>query len=535
LLLKDKPILIRCDKNSEYLLSAREWLKTWSSDHPRDQHSHGIPQGPMASDFLAECILLSIDEKMAERFAYFRYVDDIRILGKTELEVRQALVYLDVLCKSRGLIPNSDKTKIRQVSSSEELVQDIPDVKGYFDDGTENSLSKKSAEKRILDAIEIKSRMEVKDRTLFRYILFRAPQSDEILKIVLNTWEHYPEHTDAYIAFLENYQRNEDVIKLASKLLETNYPYDYVQGELWKLVARMGKNSELNRFVQLAIGTIRNSNSGTASKFGSYVFLCRCDNVGLGSYEKWVMYENSPIVRAFVAPHLEFSNNSGIAAGRLFLSRSVPDGYLGLVKPLIDSNLDISVFGKNPADFPIVAQNVYKAAGITGHEIPKPDAIGNLIAKRYSVSKWNKWADLFKAEYRHGHMLLKIADSYFETHFTSWLSHQDTFNEVLFKALQEFLANKGAPGAVSLIDKKGKPIKFGVLINDSVFKTAYPDLQSDFSKVHKRRNQLPSSHAYDEKTGDKAKPLKKNDRDKLKKYLAHAYDEIVKIVDGIGI
>jgi hypothetical protein len=151
----------------------------------------------MASDFLAECILLAIDEEIAEKYAYFRYVDDIRILGKTELEVRQALVYLDVLCKSRGLIPDSDKTKIKQISSADELVQDIPDVTGYFDDGIESNLQKKAAEKRILDAIEIKSRTEARDKTLFRYVLFRATQSDEILKIVLNTWEHYPEHTDA--------------------------------------------------------------------------------------------------------------------------------------------------------------------------------------------------------------------------------------------------------------------------------------------------------------------------------------------------
>lgn len=104
-------VLIPHDKGS-LQTTIQTWLKTWSSDNHSDKHSHGIPQGPMASDFLAECVLLSIDEKMSKQYAYFRYVDDIRILGKTELEVRQALVYLDILCKSKGLIPNSDKTKI---------------------------------------------------------------------------------------------------------------------------------------------------------------------------------------------------------------------------------------------------------------------------------------------------------------------------------------------------------------------------------------------------------------------------------------
>lgn len=522
--------------NGDLYSNSKLWLKTWSSDNHSDHHGHGIPQGPMASDFLAECILLAIDEKMADRCAYFRYVDDIRILGKTELEVRQALVDLDILCKSRGLIPNSDKTKIKHIASASELVEGIPDVTGYFDNGDESFLTKKSAEKRILDAVEMKDKFEVKDRTLFRYVLFRASQSEAILNMVLSTWEHYPEHTDAYVAFLENYQRSDGIVALATRLLKSKYPYDYVQGELWKLLARMGNNSELQTLTQLAIDTVKNLGSGHGSRFGAHVFLCRCDKVGLGNYEKWVMYEKSPLIQAFVAPYLRLDSQSGIDTGKLFLSRSLPDSYLGLLKPLIDANIGLRNFGKDPSKFPVVVQHVYKAAGITGHTIPKPDAIGNLLAKRYSVKKWNKWQKLFNSEYNHGYMLLRLADSYFDSHFTTWLGHQDTFNEVLFTGFQNFLVNKNAPGIVTRVNKNGAPIiKFGSLINDTNFKTAYPNLQGDLSKIHKRRNHLPSSHAYDEKTGDKARPLKKNERDTLKKYLDDAYTEIIKIVETIGI
>jgi retron-type reverse transcriptase len=527
--------VLTSNSNGDLYNNAKTWLKTWSSDKQGDQHNHGIPQGPMASDFLAECILLAIDEKMSEQYAYFRYVDDIRILGKSELEVRQALVNLDILCKSRGLIPNSDKTKIRRVASASELVEDIPNVAGYFDDGGETTFTKKSAEKRILDAVEKNGRVKVKDRTLFRYILFRAPQSDEILRIILSTWEHYPEHTDAYVAFLDNYQRSDSVVSLSSRLLRAGYPYDYVQGELWKLMARMGKPNELSQLTQLAIDTRKNLNSGHASRLGVYTFFCKCDVVGLGNYEKWLVYEEKSLIQAFVAPQLRLDTESGIAAGKSILSRSSVDSYLGLVKPLIDSNLDVNLFGKNPAEFPIVAQQVYRSAGLTGHVIPKPDAVGNLISKRYVVNKWIKWKELFQNEYQHAHMILKLADSYFETHFTSWLGYQDSFNEILFRVFQEFLAKNKAPGAISLT-KNGERIKFGVLLNNFPnFKNTYPNLQDDLLKVHRRRNRLPSSHAYDEKTGDKARPLKKDGRDTLRKYLDDAYNEIIKIVEAIGI
>lgn len=515
--------------------SAKVWLKTWSSDKEGDQHSHGIPQGPMASDFLAECILLTIDEKMSEQYSYFRYVDDVRILGKTELEVRQALVDLDILCKSRGLIPNSDKTKIKKVSSSEELVEGIPDVKSYFDDGGSSALSKTAVEKRVLNAVEIKDKIEVKDRTLFRYILFRSPQSEDVLNIVLGTWEHYPEHTDAYVSFLENYQRCDGVILLATRLLESKYPYDYVQGELWKLVARMGSKPELSRLIQLAIDTVRNPNSGTASKFGVYVFLCQCDKAGLGDYEKWIMYEKKSLVQALVAPYLQIDSNGGIETSKIFLSRTLPDTYLGLVRPLVESGVNLNSFEKNPVQFPVVAQQVYNAAGISGHVIPNPDAIGNLIAKRYSVKKWNKWKDLLQGEYDHAFMELKFADFHFESHLSSWLNYQDAFNEIVFRSLQIFLSNKNTTGAISLVNKNGDRLDYGVLLGNSNFKSAFPVLQDSLQKTHNRRNSVPGSHPYDKKTGNKASPLKKKEQTTLKLYLDNAYNEIIKIVEAIGI
>lgn len=515
--------------------NAKNWLKIWSSDKEGDQHSHGIPQGPMASDFLAECILLAIDEKMSEQYSYFRYVDDVRILGKTELEVRQALVYLDILCKSRGLIPNSDKTKIKKVSSADMLVDGIPDVKSYFDDGSKSALTKAAVEKRILDAVDIKDKIEVKDRTLFRFILFYAPQSEDILKIVLGTWEHYPEHTDAYVIFLENYQRNDDIVSLAIRLLEAKYPYDYVQGELWKLVARMGSNAELNRLVQLAIDTVKNPNSGTASKFGVYIFFCQCDKARLGNYEKWIMYEDKSLVQALVAPYLQIDSTSGMETSKKFLSRTLPDVYLGLVRPMIESGMSFQSFGKNPAQFPVVAQQVYNAAGISGHIIPSPDAIGNLITKRYSVKKWNKWKDLLQGEYDHAFMELKFADFHFESHLSSWLNYQDAFNEIVFRSMKIFLANKNAAGAISLVNKNGDRLDYGVLLGNSNFKLAYPILQDGLQKTHNRRNSVPGSHPYDKKTGNKASPLKKKEQKTLKLYLDNTYNEIIKIVEVLSI
>jgi hypothetical protein len=196
---------------------------------------------------------------------------------------------------------------------------------------------------------------------------------------------------------------------------------------------------------------------------------------------------------------------------------------------------NLNLFGKNPTGFPIVAQQVFRNAGLTGHVIPRSDAIGNLISKRYAVKKWNKWKELLQGEYEHAHMELRFADLYFDSHLSTWLIYQDAFNDILFRSFQDFLAKKGAPGAISLVDKNGDRIDYGVLLGNSKFKSVYPDLQDDLNKIHKRRNSVPGSHPYDKKTGDKAKPLKKKEQTDLKLYLDDAFKSVIKIAESLGL
>jgi Reverse transcriptase (RNA-dependent DNA polymerase) len=60
----------------------RDWLCTWTSGEGGIPVDHGLPQGPIASDFLAKIFLLPLDEAMQKAgIPYIRYVDDIRVLG----------------------------------------------------------------------------------------------------------------------------------------------------------------------------------------------------------------------------------------------------------------------------------------------------------------------------------------------------------------------------------------------------------------------------------------------------------------------
>ena len=80
----------------------------------------------------------------------------------------------------------------------------------------------------------------------------------------------------------------------------------------------------------------------------------------------------------------------------------------------------------------------------------------------------------------------QFADNCYDPYLTlsSSLGHQDAFNEIVFISLQHLLASKGVQGAIGLNIENGDKFKYGSLLNDPVFKSAYPNLQ-DLRKVHR--------------------------------------------------
>ena len=522
-------------QSSDLYNKALEWLGIWSSGQKNTQHKHGVPQGPMASDFLAETILLNIDEKMSQKYQYFRYVDDVILLGKTELEARKALVSWDILCKDIGLIPNTNKTNLREAQGASDLVVHLHEIKKYSYSSATKTIKQGNAEQKIDEAIDLSKSGLVLDKALFRYVLFRAPASPKILKTVLALWYHYPEHTDAYISFLENYQYEKNIVDLAIKMIEDDYPYDYVLGELWKLVAQMGKISHLKRLITKAIDTVKNGDTRNWTRIGVQIFLCRCDMVGLGDYQKWLMYEKKSLIQALVAPYLNLNASSGVAVGAQYLSRKTSiDSYLGLVKPILKSGIQISSFQKSVQKFPDVAQHVFKEAGISGHFVSKRDDINVLLKKRYNIRNWIKWKKLLQGEYQHAYAQLKFADKYFDAHFSSWLSYQDTFNEIVFRAFQSLLRVNNINGWISL-SKGGKLKDYGGLLYNQTFKNAFPLMQAELNEVHKRRNRLPNVHPYDKRTGKKAIPLRRREQTTLIPSVEDAINEIIDVAENLGI
>lgn len=93
---------------NETIKHLRSFLSSWSNFY-----GQGLPQGPDASRILGNFYLLPVDEVMLrEGYKYSRYMDDIRIAGKSKVEVVQAMRRFGTECRRRGLFASPSKTKL---------------------------------------------------------------------------------------------------------------------------------------------------------------------------------------------------------------------------------------------------------------------------------------------------------------------------------------------------------------------------------------------------------------------------------------
>jgi len=498
----------------------KHWLNVWSSKTSR--HNHGIPQGPIASTVISEGFLMSIDQTMGRLYKYFRYADDIRILGASEHEVRQAVVHLDVLCKTKGLIPQVSKLGITKLSSLRELRASLPQVWGYSGESVHKARQKKKPEEVVMISIA-KGGRKVVDKSSLRFGLFRAKKNHKVLEKVLRLIPYAPEHIDLYMHYLGQYDNSEMIVKHSTKLLRKRIPYEYVAGELWKTLARLAKKSQKRGLVNLAIKTLKNKYIGNGAKIGAYSFLCSCERDGLGKLSLWLKAADS-ISLSFVTPYLDLDTLGGKALLPLVISRKLPDPILGLTGNILQSKDRLSKIKLNPSKTHPAVLSGFRLLGLAKSTAVIPrNPLGRLLHNKFGTPLWDKWTDLLGKDYLFAYDILLQAESLYFINPSSWLAHLDSFNEISTRKLQDLLMRKGIKGAIGLVDKHGKRLDIGVILNTRTFHTAFPKLVNKLSTIHKRRSNAPSTHPYDKPSGKRT--IKVNDRERVR--LRKIFSEMV--------
>jgi len=517
---------------NDFSKKVTDWLQKWSSDKLSGLHKHGIPQGPVASNFLGECFLLPIDEALSKEFRYLRYVDDIRLFASSEPDAQKAATVLEVLCRERGLIPQGEKHAIKKAKSLEEAMGTLPSIAPSEDNSSNKiySLPAKDAIRLLRKGLSGKPQRIV-DKSRVRYVLFNSEPSPEILKHCVKLLPHYPEHIDAFIYYFGHYKRALRIIKACKSNLMGS-PYGYVQGESWHILARMMKASEMRPLIRKAVDIAKNRHANFVLKWGACHFLCKAESAGLGKYSKFIQYQDNSFLQALLVPIIPDERYGKDDLISKLLQRNSFESGIMLAEQFLKRKLTHKDFGLRPNQLPSQVVNVYKALGIIRGRKMAIDPMGEILVHRFGMLKWQRWTELFRSDYGHALSILKQGDSLFDSGKSDWLKYQNSFNDALFKALQKYLQKNGMKGVAKLIGRNGKPVKYGTLLDSKqIFALTYPLIADGLRICNDRRNNLPGSHPYKE-SGTKTSWLTKPEQRELVKKLKVVYEEITKVVDN---
>jgi retron-type reverse transcriptase len=516
-----------------------EWFQVWRGDDKSTPINHGIPQGPIASDFLAEAFLLPLDEKLiAENIKFVRYVDDIRIFAKTRFETQTSVMRLELICRNLGLIPQGKKFEIINAKNPSETLGIMPSLAPP--DKAENSINTilkvKDAERRFKSTLESRP-YKIKDRSLAKYILYRAPKSEKILRQVLSLLPTHPEFIDAFSSFISNYTKSKPIEHKVIEILKNGMPYDYVRGELWHILARITKKKDQSALMAIAKKDAKTSNNSLPKNWGALAFLLACENNNLGNFS-YKLKNRNPLLQSLLIekiPDAEFERD--VLIPNLLNSVNYEPGIV-LAEQLIKRGKSITDYRILKASLPPQTNNVYSLIGlINSNQFAKVDQVNDLLQKRFYIPNSTIWKKILNTEYIFSLQLLLQADARFNPGKSEWLIYQNSFNEVLFTSLIKILNFKSIfTKPIKLINIKGELVKYGNLLDiNQLFYKKYPTISSGFINIHNRRNCIPGTHPYDFKQGNKNSHLTKHEQNKLVYEFKKSLTELIFLAESLNL
>ncbi|HQH28048.1 MAG TPA: hypothetical protein PLP17_11675 [Oligoflexia bacterium] len=357
---------------------------------------------------------------------------------------------------------------------------------------------------------------KIKDKSRFRYVMFRAPANTKFLNTVIKLLPAHPEHIDAFVAYFGNFRARRSISRAAIGYLESGLPYSYVRGELWHVIARMGNRDELKRALPLARKDARRRRDCLVLSWGVMHFLIRCQDETLARLGERLASE-LPLSRALLGPALPARAFPASGLAKVMLKGSLEE-QLAAARELQHRNVSLNELGLRPRDVPPICQNSLRSLGvIRRRQRQQDDWINQRLISLYGCTDMPIWRTLLGSEYEHALQILIEGEVLFAGARSEWLALQDSFNDITIRQFFGFLAANSMPGH-SKLTGGGKLVKYGNLIAvNSPFDKHYSNEAKLLRNIHVRRNQIPGSHPYDEKGGAQNRWLKKKERDSLAK------------------
>ena len=509
----------------EYLMRClRKWTSaTWSNGPVNIYHEHGIPQGPLASGMLSEAVLQHLDKagEQGRRTIYLRYVDDIKILAKTELDLRAKLVKLDIASKEIGLFPQTAKINMRKVTASED---EIKSVSRPLETSVVPAINQKKLTARILELCR-RGRVASKDSTRFKYLLAKVRPNHRLNARLIKVLQSHPEFAPQIASYISRYAKVP--VGMASDI--KGYLNDQ---ELYHSVLAVILDSCLgklpppfdNDIGQAASDRLLRPKAGALPLQPTYkaaliAWALSAHKLTFFEYEALVSLEPDWWIkkRSIIAltsdiygePSYESFLNArmreeGSEVARICAARLV-EGSHKLTKPY--------------GSVETTAKQVLKAAKLIrvvgAPESRIPEVIAYILDRKRNTFDWKT---LFGSGHKHAELMMIMLKRDKEANIEKFLVHLDSWCDLLLSEIYTRL-------------KPGKTYPaYGSALNDANLVASLPTAIPTLKALHMVRLESSVAHPRSQKTGKPTRRLKHHDFYKIRKQLVAAFDEIERII-----
>lgn len=491
---------------------------TWYGTPANIYHHHGIPQGPLSSGALSELVLehLDLSGEKGRKTHYIRYVDDIKIFAKTELELRKKLIGLDLAAKEIGLFPQSSKVNIRRIGDPE---SEIKVVSRPHDDDLWDSLGDRSLRAKLLQ-LSRRGKVKPENSSRFRYLLAQCSPHRDVSLRLLALLEHHPELSNAIKRYFAGGSKISDGVarEILSRLSSPEL-YHVVNADL--LNSANGKVSDALRAEIGAFSRKRllNPEKGLLKPQPTY----RDALIGFGLYAGCLNYqefeslrnaEEDWWVRKRFIERLT-SDQFGAASYRGYVNQElrhadgevcimaasrIAVGAASLERPYGDA--------QDRAKLVLKASKVIRSAGAPASLI---NSILSYVLKRPQTAY--DWKMFFGKRHRDVEEIAIFLKKSRETDIDALILRLDSFAD----AITEILFARLVPAAVLP--------GYGSALNHPTLKHALPVAMTSFRAPRTLRSKSITAHPR-QKVGGKTVRLKHKDFDNIRPQVIAALDEI---------
>lgn len=516
-------------KSGELLDLLDRCLKQWSSSDSVNLKGHGIPQGPEASSFLAAVFLRDFDRAKYGPVTYLRYVDDIRLLGKTFPSVKRALISLDLRSKSLGLVPQAQKIILREVTNIKAEIKSVPsglDTRQRRRSGRRLS----PATTRRLDRVLRRSiagrgnNVTVKDPTKFKFALYRLPPRLRTLRRIKSLFQSRPDLSGVLSYYAATFVRSLECAEMLHRALKNDPVFDAAAGAYVDALGRCGPNPEPRKYKRLiAKLSARSLEKSLLLDVPSKTYLY--ERMGHDSATRMIMNEAAPIQAGMLLHRLAFRTHSSMTPGQVApavqkLARHEDADLSRLCTYLMLTELKLFPRNPSPAGGLLLKHLGIKVGGA------QPSLLNGFFKSQFNIKLNLDWERLLgKKSHSEAQRRSNQLRGYWDANPSLLITSLDSFTDLLVQRLSR--KHPALRDAYRAAAGKAKVPDYGRWLNNPALRKVLPAGLPVLSRCHKLRVTADIAHPTEKKTGKHTRPVTYKESEGVIRKMRTAFGQIL--------